>query len=251
MQFYTMSKHKTIKRGRPRDISSPIKDKNDPDNYPTLASYLEAQGRITHITHAQILRGRFLYMRGYSAHQIATDLNIDASIVDRWALIFAWDEERDKRLFNEFRKVTSISGPYAANLSERHERIAGGIEQYAEKILQGAANGKLNITSRDLATLASTIKSTQEIRKTARGENIKKTEDSVNVNLKLPSSLERIANAMVDAYDAPRLTEVKSRTIAIGAEDSIGRDTEHEIVLSSVSPSDRYKHLTIHDDLTD
>ena len=217
------------KMGRPKHVPLDLQPQDRPENYPTLIRYLEATGRIRHTSVIQMARARHLYIRGGNVRAIAEELKLEPSIVDRWANIFAWDEERDRRLFESFRKVASIDGKYGKNLGERHDRIAGSIEQVAERLLHQHQNGEIALDPRALATLASTIKQTQEIRRTARGESVKKEEKEVQINVNMPQSFERIAAAMTDAYETPKLASVKTRQIQVKVgEDAIGTDEEFE-----------------------
>jgi len=218
------------RKGRPKDIATPLMDRHDPGNYPTLLRYLEAKGKVRHISYVQMMQARHLFLRGGDSTYISEQLDgaIEPAIIDRWALMFSWDEERDRRLFEQFRKSSGTDKPYGGDLAKRHERIAGGIEQYAEKLLLDGQNGKEDIKARDLATLASTIKATQEIRRTARGEDIDRKENTVNVNLGIPASLERLAGAIVDFHEPTQLKALPTRTIAIGTEDILGSDEEFE-----------------------
>lgn len=218
-----------LKVGRPKDIKNVIVDKSNPDNYPTLIRFLEATGRIKHTSYVTLMKARNLFLRHVSVDKIAVQLNVEPSIIDRWALCFSWDEERDRRMFEQFRKVSGVNKMYGEDLAKRHDRIAGSIEQTAERLLQrNADGGGTTLSVRDLSGLASTIKATQEIRRTSRGENVKKNENNVSIQIGVPANLERLAGALVDAYDRPKLIQAQTRTIAIGVEDSIGRDTEYE-----------------------
>lgn len=226
------AERKQLQVGRPKKVRSLVIDANSPDNYPTLIRYLEATGRIKHTTYAVMMKARSLYLRNVNVAEIAIELKLEPAVIDRWALCFSWDEERDRRVFEQFRKMRGAEKLYGEDVGKRHDRIAGSIEQVAERMLQQHANGNTVLSPRDVNTLASTIKSTQEIRRTSRGENIKKNEDTKNVNvtISVPGVMEKVANALVDAYDRPKLIQAKTRTIALGVEESIGRDTEFETI---------------------
>lgn len=231
------SDRKQLRRGRPRDIKSPIRNSNDPDNYPTLMKFLEAKGRIKHVTSVTMMKARNMFLQFTATEKIAAVLRIEPAVIERWALCFCWEEERDRRMFEQFRKVNGAKKIYSEDLAKRHERIAGSIEQTAERLLQQSANGKTTLSTKDLNTLASTIKSTQDIRRTARGENIKKNENKVSIQVSVPGNLDRLAATLVDAYERPKLVQSKTKTIAVGIEESIGSDTEFEIL--EESPADR------------
>lgn len=216
-----------VRKGGNKKVTSPL-ERDDPDRYPSLIRYLEATGKVRQSTYSAMMKARNLYLRCVNTDKIAAELHIEPAIIDRWALCFSWDEERDRRMFEQFRKVNGAKKMFGEDLAKRHERIAGTIEQTTERLLQRQSDGQEKLSPRDLQTLASTIKATQEIRKTARGENAKKSTSDVNINVNVPGNLEKLAGALVDAYDRPKLTQVKTRTIAIGVEEAIGHDTEYE-----------------------
>lgn len=220
-------KHKHRKRGRPKDIARVVLGDN-PDDYPSLLAYLEAKGQIKHISQVQMYRAKFLYMRGYSLEQIANAVHLEPPIIDRWAVLFGWDEERDKRLFEQFRKLNTVSNGYGGDLAQRHERIAASIEQAAERILE-KGNGQVN--PKDLSTIANVLKTTQDIRRTARGVAPVKgsgPENSNNTFNVLVGDPSKVVDALSTIFDRPKLVEQKSTTMAVGMEERIGRDTEFE-----------------------
>lgn len=222
---------KQLRPGRPRDLTSPVVDKSNPDNFPSLIKYLEANGKIKHTSYAVMLKARNMFLKCVSPERICKILDLSADILDRWILCFSWEEERDRRMFEQFRKVSGVNKMYGDDIGKRHDRIAGTIEQVAERLLQKHANGLILLSTQDLARLTSVVKATQDIRRTARNESdVKKSENNVNVNFNIPHSMERIASALVDMYDRPKLVEAKTKTIALGVEGHIGRDSEYEHV---------------------
>lgn len=225
-----VAKRKHRQRGRPKDIESPVDNGTKPDDYPTLLRYLQAKGRVRHVSYVHMMQARHLYFQGMGSERISEMMDglVEPAIIDRWALMFAWDDERDRRLFDQFRRISGVDKPYTGDVKQRHERLAGSIEQYAERLLLQGQNGKKEVTARDLATLAGTISKTQEIRRVANGEDVDKKQQTVDINMRMPASIERLAGAILDAHDAPRIVEAQTRTIAIGTEDQIGSDTEFE-----------------------
>jgi hypothetical protein len=224
-------KHKHANRGKPKKVSAPM-SADDPDAYPSLVRYLQSKGKVRLTTTLQLRMAKRMYIHASSTEEIAATLRVEPAIVQRWALCFGWDEERDRRLFDQFRTVSGVDKMYQTSLTERHERIAGGIEHVTERILQKHANGEegANLTPRDLKTLASTLKDTQEIRRSARGVSTEKKtveEKNMNINVSVTGN-EKIAKALVDAIDRPRLIAPPTKTIAVGMEDAIGHDTDLE-----------------------
>ena len=232
MREINRGRHKTSTKGAPRIVRSPIVDKNNPDSYPSLIKYLEATGKLKHTTYAMMMKARSLYLRGKSVSRICDELKIEPSIVDRWALCFSWDEERDRRMFEQFRKVNGVSKIYGDNIGARHDRIAGSIEQITERRLQQHVDGKDILSTKDLKCLTDVIKSTQEIRRTVRGEKSQDKQGTVNNTLviSVPSNLDKLATALNDAMDRPKLIQSNTKTIAVGVEEAIGHDIDYEDV---------------------
>lgn len=223
-------RNKTKRIGGPKLIKSPLHDSNNPDNYPSLMKYLEAKGKLKHTTYAVMMKARNMYLAGSPVKKIGADLCIEPSIIDRWILCFSWDEERDRRLFEQFRKVNGVDRLYGQNIGARHDRIAGTIEQIAERRLQEHADGE-ELSVKDLKGITDVVKATQEIRRTVRGEKSNNSNPGIVNNtliVGVPGNLEKVSNALIDAMDRPRLTGTKTTTIAVGREDAIGHDTEYE-----------------------
>lgn len=222
------TKKSNRRMGRPANIPIDIQRKNMPDNYPTLIRYLEATGKIRHTSHVQMMRARYLYLRSASVESIASDTQVDPAIIERWALCFGWEEERDRRLFETFRRISGLRNRLGQDTSERHDRIAGTIEQCSERLLHQHQNGKLILSARDLATIAGTIKQTQEIRRVARGLATSKSERDVTVNVTVPQNLDRLASAIADVHERPKLIQAETKRISVKVGEAIGTDTEFE-----------------------
>lgn len=223
-----MKKHKTTKIGRPRDVRAVVVDRQNPDNYPSLVAYLEATGKVKHTTYATMCRARHMFLRFVPTEHIAVALKTQPAIIDRWALCFAWEEERDRRVFQQFRKIAGSTNIFNEDIGKRHERIAGGIEQILERFLEEHANGKVKLSAKDLNTITTTLKSTQEIRRTSRGTKKELEDKNTHLHLHIPSNLDRLAGVIADASVKPQLKSAPTKTIAVGVEESIGSDVEFE-----------------------
>ena len=77
--------------------------------------------------------------------------------------------------------------------------------------------------------MAATVKSTMDIRRTIRGQDVNKSEKEVNVNLNLTGGMERLADALTDAtLGRPMLKAPKSKRIAVEIGDAYDTDEELE-----------------------
>lgn len=227
-----MSNRKQLRKGRPKDITPVVFDRNDPDNYPTVTAYLQATGRLTQTSNLVKMKARSLFYQYVDVEAIAVELCVEVGVIDRWSLIFGWEEERDAIVFEQFRKVGGVKELYGSDVGKRHDRIAGSIEQMAERLLNKSRDGSMN--ARDLKTLASIIESTQTIRRTSRGISDKvadKTQQPAPVQVNLAFNLDKLAGALEDVIERPVLVEASTKTMAVGREDYIGRDTEFEEAL--------------------
>lgn len=224
------------KRGaRPRMIILPM-DLNAgerPDDFSSLTKYLERTNRIKHLTYAQQMRARHLYLRGKNPRIVSEDTGLDCSVIERLVVINGWEEERDKRLFSHFRNINKLADRLAPNVDERHDRIAGTIETVAERILHAHFDGQ-TVGINDLKRLAETLKTTVEIRRTIRGKKGTTNETTHTHRYELPdeSQTDRIAAALTHALGTARDAEYTvspvAHRITVGAGESIGSDEEYE-----------------------
>jgi len=217
------------RKGRPTNIPMDLAPPERPENYPSLMRYLEASGKIKHVSYITMMKARHLFIRGGNTTAIAAELKVEPATLMRWITIFGWEELRDKMQFEAYRKISGLREKYTQNIGERHDRIAGSIEQVAEQMLNDVHNGKMQMTPKDLSVLAATVKSTQEIRRVVRGENIDKKENRVDINVNLPASMERLANAVLDAQIGPeRMIAAPSKRIAVQIGEMIDSDDEYD-----------------------
>lgn len=219
-------------RGAPKKVYGP-EDLNNPDNYPTLIAYLAATNKIQHTNGLLVMKARSMYLKNISLVQISKTLKMPMVLLDRLVLSFAWDEQRERMMFEQYRRIGGMDRRYGKNVAERHDRIAATIEGVAEQMLQRQADGEIKVSPKDLATLATAVKTTQEIRRTARGEAIaraheERTNNPVQINIAVPAIMEKVAGALTAAVDRPKLLAAPTRTIAVGTESEIGSDVEYE-----------------------
>ena len=208
-----------------------------PGDFSSLIKYLERTKKIKHLTFAQTMRARHLYLQGKNAQVISEDTGLACSIIERLAVINGWEEIRDERLFNQFRNLNKLADRLAPNVDERHDRIAGTIETVAERILHAHFDGQ-PIAINDLKRLAETLKTTVEIRRTVRGKK-DSTGDrgplvSLNVSLPDESQTDRLSAALTHALTQAKDAEFVPvdgqpvHQLQIGLGESIGSDTEFE-----------------------
>ncbi len=227
---------KSKKRGsRPQMVILPM-DLNageTPDDFSSLTKYLERTHRIKHLTYAQQMRARHLYLRGMNASTISEDTGMACSVIERLAVINGWDEERDKRLFHKFRTLNKLADRLAPDVDERHDRIAGTIETVAERLLHAHFDGQ-PIGINDLKRLAETLKTTVEIRRVIRHKKGPGSDSTVTHRYELPdvSQTDRIAVALTHALngtpDAEFSVKRSQHRLQIGVGETIGSDEEYE-----------------------
>lgn len=203
------------------------------DDHSSLTKYYESTGKIRHLTYAQQLRARHLYLQGKNADVISKDTGLACSVIERLVVINGWDEERDLRLFSRFRNLNKLADRLAPNVDERHDRIAGTIETVAERILHAHFDGQ-TVGINDLKRLAETLKTTVEIRRTIRGKRAAGSDNTLTHKVELPdeSQTERIAaaltHALLGAKDADFKVKASTHRIQIGVGETIGSDMEFE-----------------------
>lgn len=220
---------------RKLDLPFDLNRGESPDSYPTLIRYLQATGRVRHLTYAQQLKARHLYIRGIGLPEIKAKTKLDIATIERLAVLNGWQEERDKRLFSMFQNVNRLGRRLSPNVDERHDRIAGSIESVVEKILHSIQEGEESVSAAEVKRLTDTLKATVEIRRTIRGQKGSKNETvhrhSHEHALQLPDEVEtvKLANALQTAISGSPVRQLEpSKKVEVHISDGIGSDREFE-----------------------
>jgi hypothetical protein len=165
---------------------------------------------------------------------IEKDTGLQCSVIERLAVINGWEEERDKRLFANFRTINKLAEKVAPNVDERHDRIAGTIEQAIERILHGHFDGQA-VAVNDLKRMSEVLKTTVEIRRTIRGKK-GTTSEVVNTHrFEVPDegATDQLARALTHALGSSKDAEFevkdnRNHQLQISVGESIGSDDEFE-----------------------
>lgn len=230
-------KRRNKKRGRPRLVALPVdlEPEDRPENYPSLLKYMEKTNGIEHTNYMQVRRARHLYVtKQEPVDAVAHDLGLPESIVERWIVIYGWEEERDRRLFNKWNRLNKLSQRLSPNTDERHDRIAGTIEQVIERMLQQHQDGG-GLSPKDVATMASTLKTTQEIRRTVRNrQKVNKNEQTVDITIR-DERVKQIGTILAAAAaddrepDVPRLENKRQLSVQFGDQkETLATDDEFD-----------------------
>lgn len=166
--------------------------------YKSLIEYFKEKGQLQNVERAQLYRARHLFVtKGWTIDRIATNLGLTPSIINRWVILFQWEEEKTKRLTELVVKANLFAGKRGVGLDERHDRLLGTIESIAEQMLQRHQDGDLELSPSDLQRLQNTIKGSMEGRRT-----IHRKEDPVKrtvLQIEAPETFKNIAAAIVTA----------------------------------------------------
>lgn len=197
-------------------------------SYPTLLKVLEKEKGLKHTTQAQVMKARHLYVTmNRSVKQTAKVVQVDHKIVERWIMAFGWEEERDRRLFEQFKKISGHRDYMSPHTDQRHDRLAGTLEGVMERMLQDHADEKIDLTAKDLSTMASTLKQTMEIRRTLRNKSgpVEKKELQVTHDLH-SETIDKIATMLSDGGE--RLIESPVKRLKVQFAGHTGTDEEYE-----------------------
>lgn len=225
------------KKGRPKLVVLPvdIESEDKPENYPSLLKYLEEKNGITHTSYMQVRRARHLYVtKQEPVDAVAADVGLPESAIERWIVNFGWEEERDRRLFNKWNRLNKLSQRLSPNTDERHDRIAGTIEQVIERMLQNHQDGG-SLSPKDVATMAQTLKTTQEIRRTVRNrQKVNKNEQTVDITIR-DERVRQIGTILAAAAaddrepDVPRLENKRQLSVQFGDQkETLATDDEFD-----------------------
>ena len=154
------------------------------DEPKSLLRTLELQGNFRAHSQVQMELAYKHYVRESMApKEIAKLVSVRADVIEKWVVLFGWDEDRAKHQLNEWRKVASVARRSGINVDERADRIMHTIEGAVEQLLQrhqDAVMGRADegmLAAKDLATLAQCIKTTRGERKDVRGETKKNLQE--------------------------------------------------------------------------
>lgn len=224
---------RTTERTRPRNLVVPedLYEDERPEDYKSLLHYLESKGRVKVTEYGQMMKARNLYVtKGMGVRETATKCRVDEAILERWIMLFGWEEERDKRIFNSFRKLAGFRERMSPHVDQRHDRLAGTIESVAERMLQAHQDGTSSLSTKDLSTLASVLKSTMDIRRVVRNKSNPADRKEVDVRLSMPENIENVAHMIQSLAQEPRQIEAPKRRnqLEVSFGQSIGTDDEFE-----------------------
>lgn len=201
----------------------------DPENSPSLLAFLEKRGDVSHVTQAQLYKARNLYVtKFWQIKRVAKTLGLPPSVIERWNLAYDWDEERDRRLFQQFQKINGKRSKSRRNIDERADSIFHGIERVAEEMLQehmDAPEGKEGMLQRlgikDLATLAKTVKDCHETRRLIHGRSNAPSVSKQEVKIEVTGDLFQQVGHMLQKVIAPQQIDMNRHKITVeNAEDA-------------------------------
>lgn len=201
----------------------------------TLLQELALNGKVTAHSQVQMAMARKYFVKeGKNTRQIQDLVAIPQRKLDKWVLLFGWEEERDKYTYSKYRKVANVARRKGIDVDARADRIMGTIESVAERMLQNhlddEASGETDnlLSPKELAVLAACVKTTHGQRRIATGrDKVEKTEHTVAFLGKV-DILHRVGHAMVDASRSmPQLETMRAAQITAKSHEL--EDVEYEV----------------------
>lgn len=178
----------------------------NPLKYDSLIEYLQDTGQLHKVTSAQLGKARHLFVtKQLNTSRVARMLKLPLAVIERWVVSFGWEEERDRRMFETWRKLNKgFRERQSAGLDERHNRIFGQIESVAEQLLQDHQNSyddpafeDKRLSAADLKSLTMSVHAAMECRRTIH--NKRAPTSTVKVIHEAPELFDSIARAVVGA----------------------------------------------------
>lgn len=184
-------------------------------------------GQLKLTSQTQLLTARHYFVtRGKSVEAIAKMMDLDANIIRRWVVNFDWKEMRDRILFRTFQKLQELTLKKSDSMDDRHSRLGAMLEDIIEDLLsKHYEGGKLD--GKDVSQLAKALKDMQDVRRTAIGKAIGKTEHHTTIELDTTEAMSSVALALSDAIGVGgRLLNRPKQRLKVEIGDAM--DTEYE-----------------------
>lgn len=209
----------------------PAKKKVDQDEPRTLLQALALNGNVSAHSQIQLAKAHQLFVKeGRTAEDIQPIIGVKAAVINRWALLFGWEEERDAHQFKKYRSVVSMARRKGVDIDARADRIMGKVENAVERLIEEhesrlAAGEPGLLSPKDLVALASCIKTTHGTRRESRRANdgIEKKQISVDIGGGV-DILHRIGAAVADVT-RQRITAEVAPALA----NDVHEDAEFEV----------------------
>lgn len=164
----------------------------------SLTYDLAMQGKIKVLPESVMLKARHKYVtRGIPVRVIASELDLEPAVIERWAHIYNWHDLKTQRDMHLYQKVLGIKRSFTPNIDEKHDRLYNSIEALLEATITDIQNSPDLASPKQLKDLASVIKSCQEGRRVIQGKEtgINKQVKEVTGN---PDLLESIVGTLTE-----------------------------------------------------
>lgn len=241
MGFFFIMKTKSRKKGASpvhlhmdrSTVMMPLEsERNNPDNYPSLSTYLERTGKLKLVPKVKMLKARRLYViEGMTEKVIAEELDVDYVVVLQWVNLYSWTEQRDLILFRQFQGLQDIKKHKEKYLDARHDRIASTLETTIEGMLHrhmDPDDEEFELCPKDLTPLANALKQMQNVRRTVHDKAVTKTESHQEFTFDTGEGLDNLLKMVSNLVGGmPKLDAPKNKQISVTFGDD-GNDREFE-----------------------
>lgn len=212
---------------------------NSADDEPaSLLKALELQGSVKAHSQVQMELAYKHYVKdGMRPKDITPLIGVRPDVIERWVVLFGWDEDRATHQLTQWRKIASVARRNGINVDERADRIMhtieGAVEQILHKHQEAVSNGdeEGTLSAKDLATLATCIKTTRGERKDVRGET-KKNQHEHRVQVDIGGNvdiLHRIGGMISDVTGLNTQLESARKEQMVELENNV-EDAEFEVL---------------------
>lgn len=185
----------------------------------SLLKKLELEGNLRATSEVQMMLARKHYVKeNKTPKEIARLVAVHPSVVEKWAVLFEWDEARNRYQFERWSRVAKIAKLRGVQVDERADRLYHSIEHVVETLLHNHHEAlravqeadededtsfleRQVLRPTDLKALAATIKETRGERKTIRGESANQNEQTRKLEVDVSGNVDimhRLGQALGD-----------------------------------------------------
>jgi len=235
--------------GRPRTVIAPVDPEAlDPASVPSLQAYFKKQGKLTETNTAQLYKARHLYVtRCVPPSEISKSCGIPFALVERWVIIFDWEERRDKLLYKRYKTIQGLDqATRSKNMDERHDRIATTLEGTIETVLHKSSDpdDEFELQPKDIVQLARALKDMQGVRRVVHNKPTQKVDVQKKITLDTEGSFNNMRDAIGGLFGAAGdknslMEDQESKHLKVMAEviSNSAQDAEFEDVEDEASES--------------
>ena len=133
----------------------------------SLIIRMERTGKLKTVKSLAIMKARALYVTKLrDKRDVAAEVGVDMPTLDRWIFQFAWDELRQEKEFQLYRKVSNIRRQSIPNIDQKHDQMFHSLESLIEDTIYRIKRDEIELNIKDLNTLSKAAQTCMDCRRT-------------------------------------------------------------------------------------